>query len=154
MGGREETGFVGAWGKVDAILEGVLEERLEVVGRARDGVVVVAHGGFCKEEGEHGAGLRDLKGEAFFFGGGAEGFSDAAAFGVEFGERVDRFEFVEGSEAGGHREGISGKGAGLINRAERSEVLHDVAPATKSADGEAATDDFTHCGEVGAEVFN
>jgi len=62
-------------------------------------------------------------------------------------------EFLELGKAGGHGKGVTAEGAGLVNGAVGSELVHDVGAATEGSDGEPTADDFAHGCEVGVEVF-
>ena len=42
--------------------------------------------------------------------------------------------------------------AGLIDGAERGDVIHEVGAAAVRADGQAAADDFAEAGEVGVDI--
>ena len=58
----------------------------------------------------------------------------------------------EGGEAGDHGDRISGQRSCLVDRAQRRELLHDIAPAAECADRHAAADDFAECGQVRAHA--
>lgn len=69
MGGADEAGLVRGGGEIDAVGEGVVKEAVEAGFVACDGVFVVADGAVGEEEGEHGARLGDLEGDALIFRG-------------------------------------------------------------------------------------
>ena len=107
-----------------------------------------------EEPGEHGAyavgGERDavLVCDA--------GYSAGDRFCGLFEGVVDVFlvidEVAEGGDAGGHGEWVSAEGSGLVDRAERREVLHDVGASAEGSAGESAADDLAEGGEVGGDV--
>jgi len=56
-----------------------------------------------------------------------------------------RLEFVEELErrdAGGHGQWVAAERAGLVDRTERREQVHDVGSAAEGTDRQAAADDF------------
>ena len=55
---------------------------------------------------------------------------------------------IQRREARGHGDRIAGQRSRLVDRAERRDVRHDVAPAAEHADGHAAADDLAERGEV------
>ena len=59
---------------------------------------------------------------------------------------------VERRESRRHRHGVPGQRAGLVDRAERRDVLHDVAAAAEHADRHAAADDLAERREVGPDA--
>ena len=59
---------------------------------------------------------------------------------------------LEGGQAGGDRDRIAGQRAGLIDRADRSELVHDLGAAAEGADRHAAADHLAERGEVGADA--
>ena len=61
-------------------------------------------------------------------------------------------EDLEGLDTRSHRQGVTGEGTGLVHGTRGGDNVHDVAAATVGADGEAATDDLAHGGEVGGDV--
>ncbi len=152
MGGAEEAGLERGGRQVDAVVEGVVEERLEVGGGAGDRVVVVAYRILVEEDGEHGPGLRDLEGEAFFPGRVEEGVAQGAPGLVKGGEGAGPGQLVQRGDPGGHGQRVAAERAGLVDRPERGEVVHDVGASAEGADREAAADDFAHGGEVGGDA--
>jgi hypothetical protein len=61
---------------------------------------------------------------------------------------------LERCDAGGHGERVAAEGAGLVDRTERREVVHDVRPAAERADRQAAADDFPESGQVGDDLLD
>ena len=57
---------------------------------------------------------------------------------------------IERCESGSHRHRVAGQCARLVNRAERSEPLHDVAAAAERAHRHAAADDLAERREIRA----
>ena len=148
MGGRNEASFESTRREVNAPFEGICEKVLEEVGTGAGGIGQVTHRGFGKEEAEHRTGLRHLEGKTLFAGGLEESVPDGAAHSIKPFVGIFLPKEVEGGHAGGHREGISGKCSGLVDRADRGELLHEVASSPEGADGQTAPDDFSHGGKV------
>ena len=69
---------------------------------------------------------------------------------IDFGGVVA--EVADGGVAGGHGEGVAAERAGLVDGAERGELIHELALAAEGSAWEAAADDFAEGDEVGVEV--
>ena len=67
-------------------------------------------------------------------------------------EAVDARQF-QGRQAGRERDRIAGQGAGLVDRAQRGDLLHDVAATAEGADRQAAADDLAQRGEIGCDAI-
>jgi len=154
VSGAEEHGFELGGGEPDALVEHGVVEAAEGFGVGFGGLGVVGDGVGVEEPGPHGAyavccegnsGGCGLEGYAFGdgFGGGFEFGVDLGGVGLETGE---------GGDSGGHGEGVSAEGSGLVDGAERREQVHEALLAAEDADGEASADNFAEGDEVGGEV--
>ena len=72
--------------------------------------------------------------------------------------RVDLFlRGRSGGECGdacGHGERIAAECSGLVDRAERREVVHDVGSSAEGSAGQAAADDLAQRGQVGRDAVD
>ena len=59
---------------------------------------------------------------------------------------------IERGDAGTHRQGISGERAGLIDRTERSDAIHDGCAAAIGSYRQTAADNFSECSEIGLDA--
>ncbi|MNW62368.1 hypothetical protein D3C74_404940 [compost metagenome] len=60
---------------------------------------------------------------------------------------------LQTGDACGDGGGITRHRTGLVGRAERSDLLHDMLTAAVSADRQAAPDDFAECGQVRDDIL-
>ncbi len=81
------------------------------------------------------------------FGHGCGGALELGIEGLLVGDEV-----FERSDSGGHGERISAEGSGLIDRAEGSQMIHDVGAPAEGSAGQAPADDLAERGEVGLDV--
>ena len=59
---------------------------------------------------------------------------------------------MQSSKTAGHGNRVSGKGTGLIDGAQRSDAVHDVAFAAESSHGHSAADDLTEHRDIRIDV--
>ena len=147
----EKAGLVSARREIDAAVETAVEKSGEDLGVARQRRRIVAHGSGREKNTEHRAALGELDGDALGAARADHGISQLVPQGVEPGVGIGLFEQPESCDAGGHGQRIPAQGAGLINRTERSEQIHDIGATAESADGQPAADNFPEAGQVGGE---
>jgi hypothetical protein len=94
-----------------------------------------------------------LERDALGLRGGEERVADATTEHVEARVRVQRLQLTDCGEAGGHGERVTRERAGLIDRAERRESVHDLDLAAEGADRETATDDLAHADEIRDDIM-
>ncbi len=74
------------------------------------------------------------------------------------GARAQRLEKPRGldqaqrGQSGGHRDGIAGQRAGLVDGAQRRQMRHDIAPAAEGRGRHAAAYHLAQAGQVGADA--
>ena len=64
-------------------------------------------------------------------------------------EKSGRGNLFQGRQTGRHRDRIAGQGAGLIDRAERCQLVHDLGAAAEGANRQTAADDLAQGDEIG-----
>lgn len=62
------------------------------------------------------------------------------------------FAELEGCDACGHPDGVSGEGSGLVHWSERADEVHDFAWCGVGGDGHPSADHFAEGGDVGFDV--
>src|SRR6185369_3014646 len=100
---------------------------------------------------KHGAAAVELDGDAGIAGGLAEAGLKSAAEGFELSVGVGAAEFLEGGDAGGEGDRVAAQGAGLVNRADGSDEIHDISPASESAHWQASANHFAETTQVGRD---
>ena len=137
--------------KVDAFIEHAVKIFFEAFAIAFHGVGEVVNRFAREVAAEHGAAGNELHGDAGGFGGVAHaGFELPTEF-FKLAVGAARFQFLQRSNACGHGDGISAERAGLVDRAEWREAIHDVRAATECADGQSAADDFAEASQIGRD---
>ena len=153
MGGGDKGGLVLAGREPDAGVEHSAMEASEGGGVGGCGVGEAGDLLAGEEPGKHGADAVGGQGDAGLAGDGSDALRDACGGGFE--AVVDGFlvldEMAEGGDAGGHGEGIAAEGSGLVDGAERGEILHDVGSSAEGSAGQTAADDLAEGGEVGLD---
>ena len=71
---------------------------------------------------------------------------------LETGVRVGRAREIERGDPGGDRDRVPAQRAGLIDRADRRELLHQVAPSAERRAREPAAHHLAEHGEVGRDA--
>ena len=144
---------MGGW-EPDAAVEHASVEGGEAPGVCGFGGGEVADGVGGEEPGEHGSLAVGGEGDSGFSCCCGDAVGDGGGGLVDLG--VDGFavllEVGEGGDAGGHGEGVSAEGSGLVDGAERGELVHDFGAAAEGSDGESSADDFAQGREVGADL--
>jgi hypothetical protein len=84
---------------------------------------------------------------------GDEALGEAPGGGSEGLVQAGRLEFLQSGQAGGHRQRVARKRAGLIDGAERGDLFHDLAAAAKGAERQATTHDLAEGGQVGCDAI-
>src|SRR5208283_172760 len=78
------------------------------------------------------------------------------AAGGAFELRIDfglvLYEVGEGGNSGGHRQRISAQRSGLVDQAERRQLVHHVGASAEGPAGQAAAQDLAQRGEVGSDA--
>jgi len=158
VGEREESGFVWARGKVDAIVEAAVEKPAEEIEILLHHVGDVADVAVGEEDAEHRTDAVDAVGHAFFREERAQAVFKMQAELVEAGEAVGcatafACEFAQLCQARRHGQRIPGERARLIDRAVGREHVHDVGAPAEGPHRQSAADHLAEAAEIGAEVF-
>ena len=149
MSDRDETALKLGRRKVNSAVEAASEEAREFCEVAALGAGEISHRLRREEETEHRADPVEHPGLLQITERRAGGFFEARARRLQQFPAVDPFEFAKLREPGSHRERISGKRAGLVDRAQRRQLLHDFRAPSKSADGQPTADDLAERREIG-----
>ncbi len=105
-----------------------------------------------QKEAKHAAFAVGAKGHAGRVGGCAQALHQAARARPQGLEKAGALELFERSQAAGGGHGVAAQGAGLIDRAQRGQLLHHGAFAAESGQRHAATDHLAQHREVGLEA--
>ena len=150
-----ETNAASNWlhGKIDASGEHLPEEAGEERGVAAPGVVVVADGAGVEEEGEHAADALDDVRNPGVGRGPVEALGEAGREGLEpiVGGSSRRSRKVV--RPGGHRQRIARERAGLVDRPDGRDVVHDRGRGTIGRRRQAAADDLAQDRQVGRDAI-
>src|SRR5215472_1953664 len=146
--GGDKGGFKLRRSEKDAAIKHVPEERgvLLCVGAFRVGVVVDALGSE-EESGQRADGVDSCSGVCLRDSLAKTG-DQAIGVAAEFIVDARRFELLERSDSRSHRERISSQRTGLVDGAERSDLVHEFSAATVGSNRNATTDNLAERGEV------
>ena len=152
VGGADEAGLIQRRGHVNAAREQAVEKAVEARGVALHDFAVVLRQAGQQEKAEQATFAVGAKGHALFLRGGLKAIHQRAGAGREGFKKAGFADFAQGGQAAGGGDGVARERAGLIDGAERGELLHDIALAAKGGQGHAAAYDFAHDGDVGREA--
>mmetsp|Transcript_11265 Transcript_11265/g.28891 ORF Transcript_11265/g.28891 Transcript_11265/m.28891 type:complete len:438 (+) Transcript_11265:144-1457(+) len=146
---RGEASLVLGGREVHTLLQHTAVPPAKLLGVRRGGLLKARHGALAEEEAEHAAdgaaahGVPSLP--ASLQDALDQGLGDLVQVLVGTGLAQD----LQGLNASGHGQGVSGQGAGLVHGARGRNHLHDVAAAAVRANREATADDLAHGSQVG-----
>ncbi len=148
VGGGDEECFVLRWRNEDAAAEHFAKECGEAlcVGKFRAGVVVDIAG--RKEKGEKRAHGVDLPMDAGIAQRDAQALNKAGCIFLKLRVEARDIDLRKRRQAGAHGERIPRESAGLIDGAERRDLLHDVLAPTVSGNGQSPADDLPEYREI------
>src|SRR5690606_33593560 len=104
--------------------------------------------GTAEVKAEHGTDLSGDEGHAGRIGAVLHALQQAAGVFAQLIVESGAADQPERGQAGGHRQRITGQGAGLVDRAQRRNLFHDLALATEGTHRHAAADDLAEGGQV------
>src|SRR6266404_1994578 len=119
---------------------------------AMHGIGEVVNRFVSKIAAEHGAKPFKLDGDFGSFGSVSQAGFQLLAKLFEALVNVGALEFFQGGNACCHCQRVPTQRAGLIDRSDRREVIHDLRPSAESADRQAATDDFSETRQIRRDV--
>ena len=126
-----------------------MEEALEAFDVAGHHVLEGDDGvGAAEVQAEHAARLGGDEGDAGGIRALLQAVEHARGVGGQFVVETGAADQAQGGQAGGHRQRVARERAGLVDRAQRGNLLHDLALAAEGAHRHAAADDLAEGRQV------
>jgi hypothetical protein len=145
---RHEAGFVRRGREVHAALQHFVEEAIEALAVALHDLGKAERRRRAEIQAEHAADALGGERHAGLLRFAGESFRQRPGGGLDSILEVLLLHELQGRQPRSHRHRIAGQRAGLVDRAQRRDLLHDVAPAADRAHRQAAADDLAQRGEV------
>jgi hypothetical protein len=125
-----------------------VEEAVEGVLVAGHDGIVGARAGVGEVETEHAADVLGREGKAVFFRCADQAIAQCLGLGGQRFIEAGGLDQFQRGETGGGGDRVARQRAGLINRAERGDLFHDLALAAEGAHRHAAADHLAESGQV------
>ena len=127
-----------------------MEETLETCYIAAHDLLEITNRPICrKKQAEHPPHSGGFQGNAVGLGAFRQAIGQPLCHVLQPFEKAGLTQNVQGGEPRAHGNGIARQRAGLIDRAIRGELIHEVGPPAEGADRHPATDHLAQGGEIG-----
>ena len=117
-----------------------------------NGGSIVGDAASIKKYSEHRAETIDRMLNILFRQGLLEAVTESFGFAIECGIDMFRLQQFQCLDTGGDTNRISRKGAGLIDIAERSQLVHEFCRSSTGTDGKTAADNLAQACQVGIDA--
>jgi hypothetical protein len=151
VGGGDEAGLEGRRRQEHAALEHGVEEAPERGSVAGDRTGIGVDRRIAEEQPEHAADAGGVQRHPGLARGRLESVAQGMCGALERVVETRRLHQLQHRQPGGHRHRIAAQGAGLVDRAGRRDLFHQVAAPAVGAHRHAAADDLAEGGQVGGD---